>query len=208
MFNNLKQKNNTCSVKFQKNKGFTLVETLIAIAIFSMSIIALMSVLATGIADTSYAKNKIIASYLAEEGIEYIRNMRDTYITYSPTPVQGWNNFKLKILQQPHCQSVSGIGCSFTDSLNNYDLSSLQTSANFISCSSGSGCSLYFSNTLGKNSYSYLPTTINSGFTRKMMFTESTNNPLELKVISIVSWSKNSINYNVIFSDNLLRWKE
>ena len=201
MFNYLKQKNN-------KKSGFTLVETLIAIAIFSLSIIALMSVLATGITDTSYAKNKVIASYLAEEGIEYIKNMRDTYVTYSATPAQGWTNFKLKIFQQPHCQGVSGIGCSFIDTLNAYDLPSLQSSMSFLSCGSGNACSLYYYSSSGKYSYSYLVSGVDSGFTRKIMATESTNNPFELKITSIVSWSKNSISYNVTFSDNLLRWKE
>ncbi|MEK7572604.1 MAG: type II secretion system protein [Patescibacteria group bacterium] len=201
MFNYFKQKN--------KNKsGFTLVETLIAISIFSMSIVALMSVLATGIADTNYAKNKIIASYLAEEGIEYIKNMRDTYVIYGSTSTQGWNDFKLKIQAQPACKSVSGIGCNFSDSLGVFDIATLQSSMNFSSCDNNNACSLYYYNTLGKYSYNHSLPGVDSGFTRKIMVTESANNPLELKVTSVVSWSKNSISYNVAFSDNLLKWKE
>ena len=69
----------------QKNKGlacrsmaegFTLVETLVAISIFTMSILALLVILTQGIANTNYAKHKITASYLAQEGIEYARNVR------------------------------------------------------------------------------------------------------------------------------------
>ncbi|KKP78449.1 MAG: hypothetical protein UR77_C0002G0001, partial [Candidatus Nomurabacteria bacterium GW2011_GWC2_35_35] len=78
----------------QKNKGFTLVETLVAISIFSLSIIATMSVLGSGISDTGYAKKKMIAGYLAQEGIEYVRNMRDTSVLYHPGGSQaGWNAF-------------------------------------------------------------------------------------------------------------------
>ena len=52
---------------YLKNTGFTLVETLVAISIFSMSLVALMSILGSGISDTNYAKQKIIAGYLTQE---------------------------------------------------------------------------------------------------------------------------------------------
>lgn len=72
--------------------GFTLVETLVSISIFTMSILGLMTVLSQGIVDIGYAKKKIMAGYLAQEGIEYVRNMRDTYVLY--TPLTGWGTFK------------------------------------------------------------------------------------------------------------------
>ena len=59
----------------QKNTGFTLVETLVAISIFTISILGMLSVLASSIANTTYAKQKMVATYLAQEGIEYIRNI-------------------------------------------------------------------------------------------------------------------------------------
>ena len=62
--------------------GFTLVETLVALSIFTMSILGLMSVLSQGMSDTTYVKRKNIATYLAQEGIEYIRNIRYTYVRY------------------------------------------------------------------------------------------------------------------------------
>jgi len=77
--------------KVNKSRGFTLVETLVAIAIFTASILAVMAVLANSISDTNYAKKKITAAYLAQEGIEYVRNMRDTFVlTNNQT---GWADF-------------------------------------------------------------------------------------------------------------------
>ena len=76
----------------QKNKAFTLLETLVAISIFTVSILGIMSVLASGISNANYAKQKMTASYLAQEGIEYIRNMRDTNVLYSVNG--GWNGFR------------------------------------------------------------------------------------------------------------------
>lgn len=96
---NFKQKNGgfTRTPKFgvtPKGGGFTLIETLVAISIFSISILAMMAVLADGISDTNYAKTKITASYLAQEGIEYIRNMRDNYVLYTDTTGLTWDDFK------------------------------------------------------------------------------------------------------------------
>jgi len=65
------------------NKGFTLVETLVAVSIFTVSILGLISVLASGISDIGYAKKKIAATYLAQEGIEYTRNFRDNSVIFN-----------------------------------------------------------------------------------------------------------------------------
>lgn len=196
MFNNKKQKN-------INNSGFTLVEMLVAISIFSMSIVALMSVLAGGIADTNYAKNKIIASFLAEDGVEHVRNMRDTYVLYDATPSQGWTDFMAKT--QPQCADLV-IGCGYLDSLSSFDFATLQGSTPFSACNISAGaCILYYDDISGKYSYSHLQGT-SSGFTR--MITISVVSATEIKVTSKVSWFKNAIPYNVSFSDNLLKWKE
>ena len=79
---------------FIKNKkAFTLVETLVAISIFTMAILGLMSILSKGVTDTSYAKQKMTASYLAQDGIEYVRNLRDTDVLYTETTSKNWTTF-------------------------------------------------------------------------------------------------------------------
>jgi type II secretory pathway pseudopilin PulG len=75
----------------KENRAFTLVETLVAISIFTVSLLGIMSVLASGISNTNYAKQKIVATYLAQEGIECIRNTRDNYVLY---PGHTWVDFK------------------------------------------------------------------------------------------------------------------
>src|SRR3989344_723402 len=93
----LQQKNIACPQCLKHSfcrRGFTLVETLVAVSIFSISILALMSVLASGIANTNYAKQKMIAAYLAQEGIEYIRNMRDTFALFGDGGSPNWTQFR------------------------------------------------------------------------------------------------------------------
>lgn len=61
----------------QKNKGFTLVETLVAISILSMSILGTFTAVQSSLSKSSYAKDQVTAYYLIQESMEYIRNMRD-----------------------------------------------------------------------------------------------------------------------------------
>src|SRR3989344_5952752 len=83
------------TIKDKKFKeGFTLVESLVAISIFSIAVVTLLLSLGQGLSDTGYAKKKMTAEYFAQEGIEYIRNMRDTYVLYSPSD---WNGFVGKL---------------------------------------------------------------------------------------------------------------
>jgi type II secretory pathway pseudopilin PulG len=56
--------------KKQKNKAFTLIEALIAIAILMISIAAPLSLAAKGIEAANLAKQQITAYYLAQDAYE------------------------------------------------------------------------------------------------------------------------------------------
>jgi len=58
-------------------KGFTLVETLIAIAVLMLAILGPLTVASKGLQNSLYARDQITAYYLAQEGIEYARFARD-----------------------------------------------------------------------------------------------------------------------------------
>lgn len=58
--------------------GFTLLETLFAILIFSAALISLMAISSKGISATYQVKNETTAFYLAQEGLEVVRNIRDS----------------------------------------------------------------------------------------------------------------------------------
>jgi len=60
-----------------KNKGFSLVETLVAITILLVTMTAPLYALTQAVLFASIARDKIIATSLAEEGIEYVRSIRD-----------------------------------------------------------------------------------------------------------------------------------
>ena len=63
--------------KLNKKRGFTLVETLIAIAILLISIAGPLVIISQALKSSYYSRDEITAYYLAQEAIEYIRNLRD-----------------------------------------------------------------------------------------------------------------------------------
>lgn len=67
--------------KFKKEnefkKAFTLVETLVAISILSLSILGTFTAVQGGLQKSMYTKEQTTAFYLAQEAMEYIRNIRD-----------------------------------------------------------------------------------------------------------------------------------
>lgn len=65
---------------FHNRKGFTLIETLFAILIFSAALISLMTIAGRGISATNTSREQIVAHYLAQEGLEVVRNVRDTNV--------------------------------------------------------------------------------------------------------------------------------
>jgi prepilin-type N-terminal cleavage/methylation domain-containing protein len=58
--------------------GFTLIETLLAILILAMAIAGPLSIAAKGLQLALISKDQVTATYLAQDGIEYVRFIRDT----------------------------------------------------------------------------------------------------------------------------------
>jgi Tfp pilus assembly protein PilV len=59
------------------NKSFTLIETIVTIFILTTGILALSSLISYFISISSISSQRLIAAYLAQEGIEIVRNLRD-----------------------------------------------------------------------------------------------------------------------------------
>jgi len=66
-------------------RGFTLVETLVAITVLLIAIVAPLSIVANSINATYAARDQMTAVYLASEAIEIIRQKRDTNVMQGGT---------------------------------------------------------------------------------------------------------------------------
>ncbi|MFT7565582.1 MAG: prepilin-type N-terminal cleavage/methylation domain-containing protein [Candidatus Paceibacteria bacterium] len=86
MIQNLIYKQQFLNVKFNKmnirnekqNKGFTLIETLVAIAILSVVIVAPIEFSRSSLLASFIARDQMVAHGLAQDAIETIRNVKDT----------------------------------------------------------------------------------------------------------------------------------
>lgn len=76
-------------------RGFTLIETLVAVTVLTMIIIGPMSLATKSISASLLSQNQITAFYLAQEAIEYILNVRDNNFLQSADWLNGlspcWN---------------------------------------------------------------------------------------------------------------------
>lgn len=70
-------------MKTQNNKslgmhGFTLIEVMVAVAVLSIGFVGAANLISYNISNSAKAINKTIATNLAQEGLELVRNIRDT----------------------------------------------------------------------------------------------------------------------------------
>lgn len=62
---------------FKSQKGFTVLESIVAILILSISVSGVFAAVQQGLSQNTMAKDQIKAFYLAQEGVEILRNQRD-----------------------------------------------------------------------------------------------------------------------------------
>ncbi len=184
----------------QNNKGFTLIETLVSLLIFSVSIVALVSVTASGVADTRFSQKKQTAYLLAQEGIEMIRYARDSTVRFQGS----WSLF------------LSGVEDCITPEGCDIDTQSLATNGSgltVVPCAQSQN-SPFICSELRRDPltgfYRSIPTLAPSevsGFTRKINIEEvDPNSNEELEVISSVSWVHGGRTYSVTMSEVINNW--
>ena len=90
--------------------GFSLVETIVAVAIIMLAITGPMTGAVRGFVSAEYSRDQMKAYYLAEEGLEYIRYVRDfNSIANNSTPTD-WLNGLVSCVVTGSGNSVKGCG--------------------------------------------------------------------------------------------------
>lgn len=87
-----------------KNRGFTLIELSVSIFLLTVGVVSAFAVLQKVLFYTSTVTDQLIASYLAQEGTELVRNIRDDNY-HSPGPDE---TYKYRL---DGCESSDVVGC-------------------------------------------------------------------------------------------------
>lgn len=154
------------------NKGFTIIETLVAIAILMIAIAGPLAASQKSLMASLNAKNQIIGSFLAQDAMEYLKNKRDSYVQTS--------SFGNWLSTYSVCTSSSPCSVdTYTDSFN--------------SCTSP--CAIY------DRGDRYTPSSTGGSkktiFNRKFYIDTSSsatsNSSKEVKVVVVVDWQDSNI---------------
>ena len=98
-------------MKLIKNtKGETVMETVIALTILAVGLTMSSALIATSLRNINISKNRVIAVNIAREGIEAVRNIRDTnWLKYSGRRRICWNHLPGDFITET-CEGDSPIG--------------------------------------------------------------------------------------------------
>ncbi len=185
-------------------KGFTLVETLVAIAVIVLALVGPFLSVQHALIASYVARDELIGNSLAQEGIEYVRGIRD-------------NNF-LAANSSGGTDSdwLAGLDVS-PDCFNNF--CTVDPPTNTISTCPNNSCAPLYLNALSNNYlYTYTQSTgsgnIQSRFTRSIQLcyvqtsgsctaTPATN---EAKITATVTWMTSGVPGKAVVTDYLQNW--
>lgn len=168
----------------KRQKAFTLIEVLVAITILIVGIISGFVLVTRALYNVAVIKDRLTASFLAQEGIELTRQIRDS-------------NF-LRILNGESAGWRNGLGDgtyiieSKVDSEEPIGLVSIGEDENRF---------FFYDDTFKIYNYNAgEPTTFN----RKIRITTINDN--EIRVESTIQWKTRTIDFDLIVEDHLYNW--
>lgn len=169
------------------NRGFSLVETLVAISIVLIVIVGPLTFSSRAAKSSSFASEQVQAFFLAQEGLELAQAARDKLVLGSfltiPNPSDPWTQFTTGAQFAP-CYSATGCGLAWST------LSPTAIAAP-VSCSTSTACLLSEVNS-GRSRYTHSGSGTASPFTRRIYFSAPGPNR-EIFVRSEVTWRTGSV---------------
>jgi prepilin-type N-terminal cleavage/methylation domain-containing protein len=177
--------------KKHMRRGFSLVESLVAISILAMTVVAPLLIASNALNAAYYSKDRLTAIALAQDAIEYMRSSRDNARLQGAAWIAGLDNCRV----DPN--NGLDYGC-IIDTV---------ATANQIQKSYGGSPTagpLKRDNVTGL--YGYNAAWPDSGFTRRAVMTELTVGQ-EAKIAVTVTWQVNaSVLKNVTVVENITNW--
>ena len=192
-------------------RGFTLLETVVALSVILAAVVGPVSLITRGLFTFSFSKNKVIASNLAQEGLELVRLVRENNVacdTVNGPATWRWNRdpeggMLTRVRAGVDIESFTVIQCGG---------SSIATPRLSVSCS---GPLLYENDSLLANygTYGYR-SGVATLFSRCVDITSPPDSPdgdipasAQMDVVSTVTWNERGIERRVVLRERLYDWR-
>lgn len=182
--------------KIIRQKGFTLLETLVGISVLIVAITATFSAAQSGLSSSIESRDQIAAFYLAQEAVEMVRNVRDE------NSLERINNSAVYwlagIAETPSDPCYFGSSCT-VDAVTN----------TFSTCPSGPGsCGNLRQDTVATSPtygmYGHDSTWSLTNFNREISLSQNTAD--ELNVAVTVEWTKGGVTKSFRISEIIRDW--
>jgi Tfp pilus assembly protein PilV len=183
-------------------KGFTLVETLIAVLLLSTAIAGPLTIASKSLIAALVAKNQVAAFFLAQDAIEFVRFARDTNKLQDNDWLTADGNVSTATNLANCLAAVNADGCYFD--------STVQNPTRVEACSSTackppfSSASLYLYESNGN--YTYDSGGTKTVFVREVIITEVVPDA-EASIVVRVHWSDAGKVRKVEVRENIFNWQ-
>lgn len=199
-------------------RGFTLIETLVAISILVLALTGPLTIISQALRSAYYSRDQIVAFYLAQEAVEYIRNVRDENSLKTGATVDSWLNGIGLISQCKAAPGATTASCidQFDGLITHAFTMSYGAGGYVFNACAGAICAvpLKLNTAIGGTSVPFgddVNSTQNSIFTRTIWVTTVPGNTVnadrEVVVHVRVDWHQGASPYVFTLEDHLTNWK-
>lgn len=176
-------------------KGFTLVETMVAITVLAIALVGPFTAVQNALTASYVARDELTASALAQEGMEYIRSIRDN--NYLNNRTGGW----MDGLSTKSCFSSVTSYCTVDPTQGDFHT----TAAAMVGFSDITNVPVLNISSAGLyNHQAQSSTNVPTRFTRTVQLRQVT--ATEVQVTVVVTWISAHQTYSVTVVDNLQDW--
>ena len=175
--------------------GFTFIETMVAISLLMTSVATTVTVIRTDILVSSITKNAVMSRFLAQEGVEYTRHVRDSHLVE-------FNKTGIAVDWLGGLEACSnGTPCTI-------DIAD-PTFVNITSCPSGGCPVLKYNETENRYGYDSGAGWEDTVFVREIDIVDPSGGIMDTEAIvtARVVWNeRDGSNREVIYQQNLFNW--
>lgn len=191
----------------EEKKGFTIVESLVAISILMIAVLGPLVVVSQAFKVSFFARDQMNSFYLAQEAIEYVRNTRDRNSLVETDPNNWLNGIAVDGFGVPIAVVVNDIGASAPVK---YQLVRSSGAYKLLRCPGTPSVCPKVRYTAASGLYGAETGGVFSVYTREVIFSKVPDDPTATQEVSVkvlMKWNQVGGTYQFPLYVHLTNWK-